>query len=449
MKEFHEFRDPIHGFIHVNDVELRVIDTPPIQRLRDIHQLALTSYIYPGATHRRFEHSLGVMELAGRIFDRLANPLNVTDGIRDTLQPLFSNGSSGYWRSVVRVAALCHDIGHAPFSHAAEELFPLDGEGRRIKHEQITRKLILSDEMESVWEEFDPPLRGLDIADIATGDFVDPKKQLLKEILSEIVIGDVFGADRIDYLLRDSFHAGVSYGRFDHDRMLETLRILEPNSTDQEARHRLSIGIEAGGIRTAEGLLLARYFMWDQVYLHRKRRILDHHLKMYMKPFLKELYETPYFSADTSLHLKLTDAEIITAMRLASQDSGTAGHDDARRIIERDPFKWIWSPDPVELEKNPNLGEELRVGLASFLGDEQEVVHDVVPPSGFPDDFLARKRDGESVSAFSMSRVLQSLPSASFDAIFVRPDLVTAAKQWLKDNLEEISQRAPSEREEE
>src|SRR5213083_3087507 len=111
-KIFHEIRDPIHVFIHLDSHDRKVIDSRPFQRLRHIHQLALTYLIYPGATHRRFEHSLGVMELAGRIYDVVTHPENLYD---DSVRRLVPNPQSfdyGYWKRVLRMAALLHDVGH-------------------------------------------------------------------------------------------------------------------------------------------------------------------------------------------------------------------------------------------------------------------------------------------------------------------------------------------------
>jgi HD superfamily phosphohydrolase len=119
----HEIRDPIHNFIRLNSNERKVLDSRPFQRLRYIHQLGLTYLLYPGATHRRFEHSLGVMELASRVYDVITNPANIHDSVRDEVpQDSFNHQ---YWRRVLRMAALCHDIGHLPFSHAAEKELPL------------------------------------------------------------------------------------------------------------------------------------------------------------------------------------------------------------------------------------------------------------------------------------------------------------------------------------
>lgn len=160
----HEFRDPIHTFIRADDDERKVIDSAPVQRLRHIHQLAMTYLVYPGATHRRFEHSLGVMDLAGRIFDVVTNPDHVTDAIRNALPVLSKPDELAYWRRVLRVAALCHDIGHLPFSHAQEGLLP-----EKWNHERMTVALITSTSMERLWQAPRPTLQSKDIAKLAVG----------------------------------------------------------------------------------------------------------------------------------------------------------------------------------------------------------------------------------------------------------------------------------------
>src|SRR6266702_813916 len=125
-KHLHEIRDPIHGFIRVETPERKILDSRALQRLRHVHQLSMTHLIYPGATHRRFEHSLGVMELAGKVFDILTHPANVA--CEEAREVIPGNVADlGYWRRVVRMAALCHDVGHLPFSHAAEEQLLPDG----------------------------------------------------------------------------------------------------------------------------------------------------------------------------------------------------------------------------------------------------------------------------------------------------------------------------------
>ena len=163
MKREHEFRDPIYAFINVRAAERQIIDSRPFQRLRHIHQLALTHLVYPGATHRRFEHSLGVMETATKIFDAVTNKNNI---LFQEIRDIFPDDQDvSYWRSILRAAALCHDLGHLPFSHAAEkELLP---EGR--DHESITVDIIKSEEMEEIWDSVIPKLDSNYIAKISVG----------------------------------------------------------------------------------------------------------------------------------------------------------------------------------------------------------------------------------------------------------------------------------------
>jgi len=115
-KIFHEIRDPIHVFVRLTSDERKVLDSPAFQRLRHIHQLGLTYLVYPGATHRRFEHSLGVMELAGRVFDVITSDPDMSREVLEQFgEDLRDKHKREYWRLALRMAALCHDLGHLPF----------------------------------------------------------------------------------------------------------------------------------------------------------------------------------------------------------------------------------------------------------------------------------------------------------------------------------------------
>ncbi|MEO8380190.1 MAG: HD domain-containing protein, partial [Acidobacteriota bacterium] len=335
----HEIRDPIHTFIRVSSDERRVIDSRAFQRLRDIHQLALTYMVYPGATHRRFEHCLGVMDLAGRVFDVIVRQDHRADAVRQYFPP---DDKLGYWRTVVRMGALCHDLGHMPFSHGAEELLPAG-----YHHEQLSVDVILSPEMRKIWS--DMPLKETDVAKVAVGlkKWPGPASDFSPwdELMTEIVTGDAFGVDRIDYLLRDSHHAGVAYGRFDHYRLIDTLRILP--SADPDKPGKPVIGIERGGLHAAEGLQLARYFMFEQLYFHRVRRALDVHLKEFLRAFLPD----GTYPIGVEAHLALTDNEILAAMRKASEDPNAPGHDAARRIMKRLFYRVLYMPSAEDLTK--------------------------------------------------------------------------------------------------
>ena len=227
MKNNHVVRDPIHKFVSYTNEEKVVIDSPQFQRLRDIHQLAMTYLIYPGASHKRFEHSLGVMELATNIFDVVMDDDNLTKRSREIFKEQLQDKQ--YWRQTLRMAALCHDVGHLPFSHTGEKI--LEG----INHEDLTRELIEGD-MKQYFNQIpvnksdgrktlDPEM----ISSIATAKFTTEKnpEELWKKILSSIITSDLFGADRMDYLLRDSYHVGVPYGSVDKDRLVRSLHILD------------------------------------------------------------------------------------------------------------------------------------------------------------------------------------------------------------------------------
>jgi HD superfamily phosphohydrolase len=349
-RDIHEIRDPIHVFVRLDSHEREVLNSRAFQRLRHIHQLALTYLVYPGATHKRFEHSLGVMEFAGRVFDVITE--NATDDIRARLPPLKNSDEVRYWRRVLRMAALCHDVGHLPFSHAAEQQLLPDG----WDHERLTRAIISCDEMKSIWERITPPLRPEDIVKLAVG----PKKAKdlvfsdWEAVLSEIIVGDAFGVDRMDYLLRDSHHAGVAYGRFDHYRLIDTLRILPmPPSGESGESEEAALGIEAGGIQSAEALMLARYFMYSQVYFHPVRRIYDQHLM----EFLREWLPRGIFATDVEQHLRYTDNEVTAGLLEAAYDPTKPGHVHARRIVRRERFKVLYERNPDDVQVNRKAGK--------------------------------------------------------------------------------------------
>jgi HD superfamily phosphohydrolase len=423
-EDSHEIRDPIHVFVRLDSHEREVLNSRPFQRLRHIHQLALTYLVYPGATHKRFEHSLGVMELAGRVFDTVTK--NVTDHVRAVLPPLKNPDELRYWRRVLRMAALCHDLGHLPFSHAAEKEVLPDG----WDHERLTREIISSEEMRCIWSRMTPPLRPEDVVKLAVG----PKKAKDLEftdweaILSEIIVGDAFGVDRMDYLLRDSHHVGVAYGRFDHYRLIDTLRILPaPPSGEQGGSQEPALGIEEGGIQSAEALMLARYFMYSQVYFHPVRRIYDVHLK----DFLKQWLDGGAFPTEISRHLAETDNEVTSALLGAAFDEGKAGHEHARRIVRREHFKVLYDGrNPNDVHINPEAGRAVFGGLTDKFGPENFRYDRYQQESGAP-DFPVRTRSGELVSSLDISMTLNRVPVVSVDSVFANRSMIAEAKEWL------------------
>ena len=427
-KHTHEFRDPIHQLIKCNEDERSVIDSRPVQRLRNVHQLATSYLVYPGATHKRFEHSLGVMELAGRVFDVITNPETVHPTIRKLMPEITDTDGLRYWRRVVRMAALCHDVGHLPFSHAAEqELLP---EG----HERLTVELIRSQEMGEIWHSLTSPIRVADVEKLAVGQKILPEATYSdwEAILSEVIVGDAFGVDRIDYLLRDSLHCGVAYGHFDHHRLIDTLRIL-PQSDEEDGSKEPQLGIEHGGLHSAEGLLFARYSMFSQVYYHRVRRAYDAHLK----DFLREWLGGEKFPMDAAKHLKITDIDVTAAIAVAAEDQSRPGHDPASRLTYRGHFKPLWQRTPSDIQLNERAGDLVEAAaLDRFSSDAIRRERGSTP--GGTNDFPVLLDDDRIASAYSVSDVLEKIPEATYDYVLIEPTLVEPARSWLDENREQI-----------
>ena len=432
-KHVHEIRDPIHVFVRVDSDERAVLDSRPFQRLRHIHQLALTYLLYPAATHKRFEHSLGVMELAGRVFDVVTNPINVRENIRKTLSEIDNPGDLLYWRRIVRMAALCHDMGHLPFSHAAEKALP---EG--WNHERLTRDIIRSPEIEEIFKKMTPPLRAEDVEKLAVGqkEGKDLTFTNWERVLSEIIVGDAFGVDRMDYLLRDSYHAGVAYGRFDHVRLIDTLRILP--SGEGESREP-ALGVEEGGLHSAEALLLARFYMYSQVYFHPIRRIYDIHLK----DFLTADLPSGKFPTDLVSHLRMTDNEVNARILAAERDPDHPGHDAARRIVLHKHYKVLYQRHPGDVRINPDAVKEIFKAAQEKYGAEKVRLDSYKQKQALM-SFPVLCKDDRVVTADQLSEVLQHLPVVAVDYVFIDPDLLNDAINWLKSNREQLIQ-APRE----
>jgi len=454
-KRIHEVRDAVHVFIGFDEDERRIIDSPPYQRLRHIHQLALTYNVYSGASHKRFEHCLGVMHLAGRIYDVITRPDKISDAVRNTM-PDPTQNDYGYWRTVVRMAALCHDLGHLPFSHAAEEELLPDG----TDHERITWDIVHSPQMLEIFDSVTPPVRADDVAKLAVGPRKAERLRLnvsfdaWEAILAEVIVGDSFGADRMDYLLRDSLHTGVQYGRFDHERLIGTLRVMasparEEGETD-EANIEPVLGVERGGLQSAEQLLLARYFMFSQVYHHPTRLAYNEHLKDFLKAWLPN----GIFPVDVDGHLSRDDTDVLVAIKEAAADPSAPGHDPARRILCRDHFKVAYDKHAApkggaeDVDHQGDTSSDVEA-LALAAGREfgQHLVAFGAPPSRkAPPDFAVRLRDGAlSVWASGLSDVSLRLPESPDAYVLADAEIRDDVRRWLEENRESILEEARSE----
>ena len=310
----YQFRDPVHGFIEVSDDELRIINSAPFQRLRNIRQLGTTYLVYHGAEHTRFGHSLGVMHLTSRVFDSIIakKPLLFCDSEKENSKRI------KWYRQILRLIGLTHDLGHAPFSHGAESLF-LEGK----EHEDFTKKIIceteIADYIKSIGRRYQSELgKKYNITpellwmiysgkDIVKKNFIMPDFLFLRSFMD----GEL-DCDKMDYLLRDSLYCGVSYGKYDLDRFISTLTACKTEDS-------LQLAVERGGVQALEEFVLARYFMFIQVYFHKTRRYLDKALVNSMKKilpggFLPEKTEEYLLWDDNRVLSKIAESESIEAI---------------------------------------------------------------------------------------------------------------------------------------
>jgi len=369
-----EIRDPIHGFIHLTDAEKSIIDSEPFQRLRNIKQLGMSYYVYPGATHTRFEHSLGCLYVADRIFETLIKKHSkileiIFEGTKEinVIERL---------KKTVRLAALLHDIGHSPFSHATEEIFP---EG--LNHERMSSKII-EEKLEHIFEKDEIKRSGIrkeDIMYLIYPEYrydISEKDEISFKILQQIISGDI-DADRIYYLTRDSYHAGVIYGRFDYIRLMDTLAIVPYIGQSYEEKVGLDflpeypefrIGVEFGGLHTVEGLLLARYFMFLQVYFHSVRRIYD----LMLTDFLKYTLPNGKYPEDVGEYLRYDDIEIIKILREEKKNGISESKILAERILERNHPKKIFESTKGILYLD-DFGKEVKDELSKKFDLDPEI----------------------------------------------------------------------------
>ncbi|MEM6794803.1 MAG: HD domain-containing protein, partial [Acidobacteriota bacterium] len=290
-------RDPIHGFVRVDPLEAALLDSRPMQRLRFIHQLGLTFLVFPGAEHSRFSHVLGTMHLAGRIYDAVAAK---SEG-------QLPRGEEALERRLVRVAALLHDIGHAPFSHSAEDLFEAG-----IDHEDMTRMLLDTAEMRGVFERHG---EGLEVE--AVQRVLAKEGEGMERLLSEIVTSEL-DVDKMDYLRRDSLYCGVQYGSYDLERLIE---MVEPVQDPADGTWR--VGFAHGGVHALEALVLARYYMFTQVYFNQTSKVMELHFNEWLR---RQGTEWP---SDPETFLLQDDLSVLTQMRRSDDPH-------ARAIVHRE-----------------------------------------------------------------------------------------------------------------
>ena len=420
-------RDPIHGTLAVSDDEKALIDSPQYQRLRHVRQMGFGDLAFPGATHTRHAHSLGAMHVAGRLFGAVASRSELPDEVR------------ARFCTAVRVAMLLHDLGHMPLSHASEKIAPpraalglpawLDpaAEGVQATHEDYTLKLLLDSSLTPVLERHYGP-HGLSpeaIASLIAG-VAPPKDPGFRHggldwtpLLRSLVSGEL-DADRMDYLLRDSFYTGVNYGRYDFDWIVSNL-----NPAVKDGRVYLALGRSAAF--AFEDFLLSRYHMFVSVYYHHTSVNFDHMLRRYYEEAPGE-FEIP---SDPEQFLLCDDGALHYALRRSKNRW-------AERIMLRRPFKLLASFTERDAGYDLDVlrGALLGGGFEHFVVESRGVLSKYVSRGESPGLFILDHSTGRLTDVAQYTPLYQRYGGAvRLVRLYVRPDQAEAARARMRELL--------------
>lgn len=311
-------RDPIHDYIELDELALSLIDSPEVQRLRRIRQLGFSNLVYPGANHTRFEHSLGVYHLTGQLIKQVSESQ----------------------QNELLAAALLHDIGHGPFSHATEELLQRYTRKSHDSVEELLKKGAISDVLKG---------HSLSLPNIA--------KHIRGETYPGQILSSEIDVDRMDYLVRDAYYTGVAFGLIDHVRLIHELRFNE---------NKLVLSI--GGLQAAESLLVSRFLMHPTIYFHHVSRIAES-MCMHAAEYMIENEDIKPQSLQ-----RMDDSTFMMEMKNSgSYAAGIAKRLDERRLFKRALYTGFdaLGMDVLKLRQNTKRVEN---EIAESAGIEPEYV---------------------------------------------------------------------------
>ena len=337
-----EIKDPVHGYVYITEEEKNIIDSFPVQRLRRLRQLAGAEYVYPGANHTRFEHSVGVLYLAGKVAE---NP-NISEHMNEEEAEM------------VKIAALLHDVGHGPFSHVFEQLLinKLDK-----THEDITSWVISKGELKDALSKIG--YKPEEIAKLAVGTLHRPKKTFLDQIVSSAV--DV---DKLDFVVRDTYHTGAEYGYIDVFRLIHALDVLEGN-----------LAVDLGALSALESLIIARIESFKSIYFHRVGRAAQIMLAIAMEKANEELGLTQFKTPEE--YLAMDDYTVWTMLKNCKKSSGIIRDLERRRLLKCAYERTFYEKDTMvsNIFSRETYRKQLQTDIAKEAHVETEAVIIDVP----------------------------------------------------------------------
>lgn len=367
------FADPVHEYIPFTipgsgkteeATEKDLIDTPWVQRLRYVYQLQSARWVYPSAEHTRFPHSLGAMHIASRFAKRLY----------PSLKAVIKNPPSfEYIEEVLRVAALLHDSGHGPFCHFFDHNFL---EQFHLTHEDISQRIIIQ-ELGSLIKKIrrspSGPFRPGEklipeqIAFLIKKDYQKDKKNFPQWLtFLQPLLGGIYTADNLDYVLRDAYMCGVAIGPVDLDRLIYYTFFTEKGLT-----------LHRSGFPALNMFLNSRLYMYSNVYYHRTTRAIDLHLKEIFEPTIKQILpKNPLDQMND--YLVLTDWYLIEEVRkwkISREKEKRRLGLEWEKILNR-KVKWKMAFETTLSIQNPEKGNMM-------ISDEEleKKVRKVLPPS--------------------------------------------------------------------
>ena len=367
-----EIKDPVHGYVFITEAEKTLIDSFPVQRLHRLRQLAGAEYVYPGANHTRFEHSIGVMHLAGRLAE---NPHLSQYLSEDEVQK-------------VRIAALLHDVGHGPFSHVFEHLLV---KFLNKTHEDLNVWIVQKSELKDLLNDlgYDPN----ELAKLSIGLLQKSGRAFIDQIIRSAV--DV---DKLDFVVRDTYHTGAEYGYVDIFRLIHMLDVLDEN-----------LAVDLGALSALESLILARIESFKSIYFHRVGRAVQIMLATAMENAKDELGLVNFQSPEE--YLALNDYTVWTMLKNCKKSKGIIEKLERRKLLKCAYDRTFYVKDKTvsSIFGVEEIRNQMRDKIASGAGVKpQSVVIDVptlpsVPyrhsvllePMEIP--VFQRTRDGEKI----------------------------------------------------